>query len=56
MVVAQTTGMAVEMERGGLIQDTFRHLHGKNIAQEQMERRTTSFEKEVLCGLPSDKI
>lgn len=54
-MVAQTTGMAVKMERGGLIQDTFRHLHGKDIAQERMERRTL-FEKEVLWGLPSDKI
>lgn len=48
-------GMAVEIERGGWIQDTW-HLHQKNIKQEGIEGRTMSFEKDVLWALSSDKI
>lgn len=41
-------GMAVEIERGGWIQDTCWHLHRKDIEQEGIEGRTISFEKDVL--------
>lgn len=49
-------GMAVEIERGGWIQDTCWHLHRKDIEQEGMEGRTISFEKDVLWALSSDKM
>ena len=55
-MVAQTRGMAVEIERGGWIQHAFWRLHRKDIAQEGIEGRPASFEKDVLCTLPSDKI